>query len=156
MRHTASVTLVLAAIWLGNSGHYDALLLSFGVVSIVLVLWISHRMDVVDQESQPLHLTTKLPAYYLWLARKIVRSNIDVVVRAWRGPSAISPQFERIPAKQQSDIGRVIYANSINLTPGTLSVVVADDYILVHSLSREGMAELRGGEMGRRVCGLED
>jgi multicomponent Na+:H+ antiporter subunit E len=156
MRHTASVTLVLAAIWLGNSGHYDALLLSFGVVSIVLVLWITHRMDVVDHESQPLHLTTKLPAYYFWLFKKIVASNIDVVIRAWRGPSSISPQFERVPAPQKTDIGRVIYANSINLTPGTLSVVVEDDYILVHSLSGDGMAELKSGEMSRRVCGLEE
>ncbi|WP_372864078.1 Na+/H+ antiporter subunit E [Spongiibacter sp.] len=156
MRHTASVTLVLTAIWLANSGHYDALLLSFGAFSVVLVLWISHRMDVVDHESQPIHLTAKLPFYYLWLFQQIIRSNIDVVSRVWRGRSAISPQFEKVPAEQKTDIGRVIYANSINLTPGTLSVEVEDDYILVHSLSREGMAELKRGEMGRRVCGLEE
>ncbi len=156
MRHTASVTLVLTAIWLANSGHYDALLLSFGAFSVVLVLWISHRMDVVDHESQPIHLTAKLPLYYAWLLRQIILSNIDVVSRVWRGRSAISPQFEKVPAEQQTDIGRVIYANSINLTPGTLSVEVEDDYILVHSLSREGMAELKRGEMGRWVRGLED
>lgn len=155
MKHTASVTLVLTAIWLANSGHYTALLLGFGVVSIALVVWIGHRMDVVDHESQPLHLTRKLPGYYLWLLKNIIASNVDVVRRAWVGPSAISPQFETVPADQISDIGRVIYANSINLTPGTLSVEVDEDTILVHSLTREGMASLKSGEMNRRVCGLE-
>lgn len=155
MRHTVSVLLVLSVIWLANSGHYGPLLISFGVVSVLLSAWITHRMDVVDHESLPFHLSRKLPGYYLWLAKNIFTSNLDVVRRAWIGPSAISPQLERVPADQRSDLGRVIYANSINLTPGTLSVQVDDDAILVHALSKDGMDSLKGGEMGRRVCALE-
>lgn len=156
MRHTVSVLLVLSVIWLANSGHYGPLLLTFGVVSVLFSAWITHRMDVVDHESLPFHLSRKLPAYYLWLAKNIVISNLDVVRRAWLGRTAISPQFERVPADQRSDLGRVIYANSINLTPGTLSVEVEGKTILVHALSKAGMEQLQGGEMGRRVCALED
>ena len=60
-----------------------------------------------------------------------------------------------IGAHQQTELGRVILANSITLTPGTVSVKMEGDRILVHALSFEGAEEDLSGEMGRRVCGLE-
>ena len=130
MKHTLSISALLATIWLANSGHYTGLLLSFGAVSVALVVWICHRMDVVDHESQPIHLTRHLPRYYAWLAVQIVASNIDVVKRVWSGNSAISPGMRRFTVNQKTDIGRVIYANSINLTPGTIAVTLSDNEVL--------------------------
>ncbi|MGL6159126.1 Na+/H+ antiporter subunit E [Microbulbifer sp.] len=156
MRHTASVFLILAFIWLFNSGHYTALLLSLGLLSVAFVAWIAHRMDIVDRESQPIHLTLKLPGYYWWLFRKILAANLDVAVRAWRGPSAISPCIGSIPVNQTTDMGRVIYANSITLTPGTVAMRLDGDTIIVHALTREGLSELHSGEMERRVRELEE
>ncbi len=155
MRHTVSISAVLAVIWLANSGHYNALMMGFAVLSIALVVWISHRMDVVDHESQPIHLTKALPGYYRWLAWKIVLSNIDVVKRVWLGKTAVQPVTKVLPLPQKTDLGRVIYANSINLTPGTVSVDVGEDTVLVHALVPENIAELEGGEMSDRVSRLE-
>jgi len=155
MRHNISVFLILSLIWLMNSGHYSALLLSLGLLSVVFVLWIARRMDVVDHESQPVHLSGKLPGYWLWLSKKIVLSNLDVVIRIWRGPQAISPQVATLPADQGSDVGQVIYANSINLTPGTLSIELGEDDVLVHALTESSMAELQRGAMARRVRELD-
>lgn len=155
MRHTVSLAALLAVIWLANSGHYTPLLLCFGVLSVALVVWIGHRMDLVDHETQPLHLTFSLPSYYLWLAWKIVLSNIDVVRRVWLGSSAIEPVVKRLPLRQKTDMGRVIYANSINLTPGTIAVEVNDTDILVHALVPENISELETFEMSDRVSGLE-
>lgn len=146
---------MLVSIWLTNSGHYTGLLLGLGLFSVAFVVWVSHRMDVVDHESQPVHLTARLPGYYLWLGKRIMMSNIDVVVRIWRGNATISPCLEKLPATQKTDMGQVIYANSINLTPGTLSVELEDDCVLVHSLTQDGMSELQKGDMHNRVCELE-
>ena len=155
MKHTFSISTLLAIIWLANSGHYTGLLLALGAASVVLVVWLSHRMDVVDHESQPLHLTRHIPRYYLWLAVQIVISNIDVVKRVWSGNSSISPGMRRFPVSQKTDIGRVIYANSINLTPGTIAVELSDNEVLVHGLTQANLNDLDTGEMRRRVDQLE-
>ena len=57
----------------------------------------------------------------------------------------------RVKTSQTSDLGKVIYANSITLTPGTISVEVANDEILVHALSKGGAEDLLTGKMDRRV-----
>jgi multicomponent Na+:H+ antiporter subunit E len=156
MKYTVSVFCLLALFWLGNSGHYSPLLLGFGVFSVIFVVWVSHRMNVIDHESQPLHfLGRKLPGYYCWLVVKIIQSNLDVVSRVWRGNSAISPAEATLPMNLETPMGKVIYANSITLTPGTVAMDLGDDTVLVHALTESGVEELRGGEMLRRVSSLE-
>jgi len=156
MKHTVSVFLLLIFFWLINSGYYKPLLLSFGLFSAIFVVYLTHRMDVVDHESHPLHLfTLKLPSYYLWLVGQLIISNIDVVKRVWSGRNSISPCAAWLPLSQTTDIGRVIYANSITLTPGTVAMDLEDDRVYVHALSREGLEDLRAGEMDRRVSNLE-
>lgn len=155
MRHTVFLSLTLAVLWLVNSGHYNGLILCLGAVSIALIVWIAHKMDVVDEEAQPLNLSLKLPAYWLWLLKEIVVSNIDVVKHVWAGTGSIDPCVASLKISQKTDIGRVIYANSITLTPGTVSIDLQDDYVTVLALSREGMEALRKGEMDRRVSELE-
>ena len=156
MRHTIYLSLLLAAFWLLNSGHTSVLVLSLGMVSIILVLYIAHRMDVVDHEATPLHLTRKLPGFYAWLVKEIVLANISVVKHIWLGNKSISPTLATIRASQKTDIGKVIYANSITLTPGTVSVALEDDRIMVHALLRESIEDLQAGEMDRRVSQLEN
>jgi multicomponent Na+:H+ antiporter subunit E len=156
MRHTISLFLTLAAFWLLNSGHYTLLILSLGLISIALVLYIAHRMDVVDHESQPLHLTLRIPAYHLWLVKEGILSNISVVKHIWLGNESISPTLATIKASQKTDLGKVIYASSITLTPGTVAVDLAGDQIMVHALLREDIEALEAGEMDRRVSELEN
>ena len=156
MRHIIMLSLSLAAFWLASSGHYTALMLSLGVMSIALIVYIAHRMDVVDHEAQPLHLTLKMPAYYAWLIKQIFLSNLLVVKHIWLGNKSISPVFATITASQKTEIGKVIYANSITLTPGTVTVNLEDDKFLVHALLRESIEDLESGDMDRRVTQLEN
>lgn len=155
MKHSFSLFVLLVLLWLGNSGHYSPLILGLGLGSCVLVIWLSRLMKVVDHESQPLHLGRSLPGYLIWLVGKVVRSNADVVCHIWRGNRSISPCVARLPLDQSSDMGRVIYANSITLTPGTVAMDMDDGSVLVHALTEAGIVELREGEMNRRVVGLE-
>jgi multicomponent Na+:H+ antiporter subunit E len=154
--HIISLFLILVAFWLLNSGHYTLLILSLGLISIVLVLYVTHRMDVVDHESQPLYLTLRIPAFHLWLSKEIILANISVVKHIWLGNETISPVLTTIKASQKTDMGKVIYANSITLTPGTVAVDLAGDQITVHALLRENIEVLQAGEMDRRISRLED
>lgn len=156
-RHTISLFLTLALFWLLNSGHNTVLILILALASIVLVLIISHKMDVVDQESQPLYLTRnfKIYGYYLWLIKVIIQANIMVVKHIYLGQESISPSLKKIRLSQKTDMGKVIYANSITLTPGTVVVDLCGDELVVHGLRYKDIETLKNGEMDRRVTMLE-
>ncbi len=158
MRILLSLTVVLFGVWLLWSGHYSidrSLVLALGVVSCLTVVAIVRRMGIVDSEGHPVHLAARVLGYVPWLLLVIVRSNIDVALRILTPGMPISPTLVRTGTSQNHALGRVIYANSITLTPGTVSVEVEDDAILVHALSREGAEELLDGEMDRRVTAME-
>ena len=154
MRHTLFLLGGLAAVWFLLSGHTDPLLLGFGAVSCVLALLAARRLGVVDREGFPLHLWRRIPGYWLWLAVEIVKANIDVGRRILDPKLPIDPRVFEVPASQRSDLGRVIYANSITLTPGTIALDVRGDSILVHALTAEGQAALDTGAMDARVSAL--
>ena len=156
--HMVGLLIVLTGVWLGWSGIYLPMILGFGVLSLFLTVWISKRLGAIDDEGQPIN--PKLLGYAPWLIKEIVVANIDVIKRILSPDidKAISPTWTLVSAKQKTRLGRVLFANSITLTPGTVSVEVGDDKILVHALSQEGadaLAGEMGGEMGTRVCGLE-
>ena len=122
----------------------------------MLVVWLSRRMNIVDEEGVPLQLGLRPFIYYApWLLKEIVVANIDVTRRILHPRLPIRPTIVRVRASQKGDLGRVIYANSITLTPGTVSVDMEGDRITVHALSHEGAEEDMAGEMDRRVSKLE-
>ncbi|MEE9300975.1 MAG: Na+/H+ antiporter subunit E [Alphaproteobacteria bacterium] len=155
MAHTLSLFVVLYVTWLALSGHFEPFLLIAGAVCCAIVVAIARRMDVIDHEGHPVHLTWRLPFYWVWLFWQIVKANLDVVSRILNPKLPIDPVHEWVPCTQQSDLGRVIFANSITLTPGTVATEVRGDRIEVHALTSEGLEQLRKGEMDARVTSLE-
>ena len=142
-------------LWLALSGHFNPLLLSLGVLSATTVTFVSRRMGIIDAEGQPLGLIPGLLRYAPWLATKIVCACIDVAWRITRPSLPIQPTIIRVPANQQTVPGRVSFANSITLTPGTISLDVLEKEIEVHALTAESATDLESGEMGKRVEHLE-
>lgn len=147
---------ILAAFWMINSGYFKPLLLGFGVLSVAAVIALIWRMKNKDGESFPLIMPVwRLPGYLLWMAGQIIASNLDVAWRVWLGRSSISPVIFTTRASQKSEVGKVLYANSITMTPGTVTLSVHDDILEVHALTREAAEDLQRGEMDRRVTALE-
>ena len=142
-------------LWLALSGHFDPLLLSLGLLSAATVSFVSRRMGIIDAEGQPLELMPGLLRYAPWLAKEIVRACIDVAWRIVQPSLPIQPTIIRVPANQRTVTGRVSFANSITLTPGTISLDVLEKEIEVHALTAESAADLESGEMGKRVEHLE-
>ena len=153
--HSISLGLVLFGVWLLLSGFFEPLLLGLGVLSCVVVVSIANRMDVIDHEGHPNHLGWRILTYWLWLAVEIFKANLDVARRVLDPKLPIHPVLVRVKASQASELGQVIYANSITLTPGTVSMQVEGGEILVHAITREMAEDLEGGEMDRRVTAVE-
>ena len=149
------LSVVLAIVWLAWSGHYETLILAFGIGSIALTVYLSLALKVVDAEGQ--HLNLSLITYFPWLIKEIILANIDVIKRILSPQLLISPTWVKVEAVQKSRFYRVLFANSITLTPGTVSVLLDDGSILVHAVSKEGAESLleEGGDMGKKVCSYE-
>ena len=124
---TLALVAGLVLLWLFSSGFFIPLIIALGIASVGLVVWLAHRMDVVDHESHPVHMGIKGFSYFPWLVLEVIKSNWDVALAILKGNNAISPKILRITASQRSDVGRVTYANSITLTPGTVTMFVDKD-----------------------------
>ncbi len=150
-----SLVLTLFATWLLLSGVYEPFFIILGLISCVVAVGIGIRMDVVDHESHPIHLTRRFPGFLLWLAKEIVVANIDVSKQILKPRLDIHPRVIRLKPSQHDELGIVIYANSITLTPGTVTIDIDDGELVVHALTADSAADLQGGEMDRRVTALE-
>lgn len=151
MKRVLSLAVFLGALWWLLSGQTKPLLLGFGAASVALVVWFAHRMELVDRESHPVHLSGPLARFWTVLIREITVSNIDVV-RAILSPRLpIQPHFLRVRTRQPTDLGKVILANSITLTPGTVTVDVQGDELLVHALTEASGRAVEEGQLDRAV-----
>jgi multicomponent Na+:H+ antiporter subunit E len=151
-----SLASALFAFWLLLSGHYTAFLIAAGVGSALAVTWlVDRRMTIVDHEGHPHHLGFNALTYWPWLLWEIAKSAWDVIKVILAPRLSISPTLIRVPTSQASELGRVIYANSITLTPGTISLALDGEEILVHALTRAGAQGLASGEMDQRVTRFE-
>ncbi len=143
-----SYTVLLFVFWLLLSGHFSPLMLGLGLASVLLTMVLIRRMTLVDHESYPLHLSSKLPTFLAYISKAIIKANIDVIkLILTMKRSSVSPQMIEVDESLKTDLGAVIYANSITLTPGTVSVELTEDKILVHALTKEAADDLASGEM---------
>lgn len=134
MRYAFILTLAMIAAWLTLSGYFIPMILTFGVISIAIVLWMCARMGILDGETVP-YLTTPLTlSYYAWLFVEIIKANMQVVKAVLSPDLEVSPTMVKIPLNSDVDIAETMFANSITLTPGTVSVDMQPDHILVHAL----------------------
>ena len=147
----------LAALWLLMSGLFDKpLILAFGVASVGLAMLISVRMDRADGE-QLTYAIGILPAarYTLWLLWEIAKSNWTVTKLILSGREPDRQKLFMIPVTQKSDICQVVFANSITLTPGTITVEPENDQFIVHALEFDEATMDALADMDRRVTAVE-
>ena len=127
-----------------------------GVFSCILATVVAVRMGIADKEGHPFHLMPRALLYWPWLIIEIIKSAITVVKIIVNPKLPISPTMVTVSSTQTTDTGRVTYANSITLTPGTLSVDVYEDGdILVHALTAEGAEDVKAGVMDAKVTSFE-
>ncbi len=148
---------ILIFLWLAMSGLMKPQLLILGLLSVTLVAWMSRHMRVLQHRGELIYFRFfHILRYWAWLSKQIVLSNVDVTRRVFARELDIKPALRRITVTPNTEIGRVIYANSITLTPGTTAInFTVDGDIIVHALREDGLHELEAGEMAARIRDVE-
>ena len=155
MINAKSITLfiVLFGFWLLMSGYYTPLILSLGVISCLLCVYLTVKGKFLDNETLPIYFFPRLIQYTLWLIKEILKSNIQtakVIIMKSEEPELFS-----VKATQKTNEGKVTYANSITLTPGTVTTQIKNDIFEVHALTKDFGDEVRSSEMDKMVTWLE-
>jgi multicomponent Na+:H+ antiporter subunit E len=150
-----SAFLALYLFWLVLSGYFTPFLMSAGAACAIAVVWFARRMDVIDAEGHPVQLGWRIVVYWAWLSKEIVKSAWDVSRIIVNPRLPISPTLVSFKPSQKTTVGLVIHANSITLTPGTITIDAGKDEFLVHALTRAGAEGATTGDMDRRVSACE-
>ena len=148
--------LALAIAWLLWSGLFKPLLLGLGVLSCLLTYMIASRMGYFNNEYFKWKFAFRLLGYWLWLAREVFNSSVDVARVILHPKLPISPRVIDINSTSRNPLNQVILGNSITLTPGSLTLDLYEGVLRVHTLTEGSAKDLLEGEMDRRVAGLSD
>ena len=151
----ASLAVVLFAYWIGLSGHYTPFLLGAGALSACLCALLAVRMEVADEEGHPIDLLIGALTYWPWLGLEIAKSAWAVTKIILNPRLPVSPTMTKLNASQRTLAGLATYANSITLTPGTITTGVKGNVLTIHALVRENALDLEGGRMDLRVRHFE-
>jgi multicomponent Na+:H+ antiporter subunit E len=112
-------------------------------------------MDILDNEKHPIHLNLRIILYLPWLIKEIVIANIQVAKTIISRNMPLTLSVLKVRSSQKTELGQVIYGNSITLTPGTVTIGINKDIITVHALTLGTAFDLKSGEMDRRITNTE-
>jgi len=142
--------IVITALWLGLSGLYKTLMLSLMVVSLVLTMILAVRLKVIDREGVPYGRLPQFMIYWVWLVIEIFKANWSVIKAVLSADLKINPALVKVKTQCESDLAKTVFANSITLTPGTVTIAIEGGNMLVHALDEDDAGPGAFDEMDRR------
>jgi multicomponent Na+:H+ antiporter subunit E len=148
--------LLLIALWFTLSGFFKPLFIFFGVSSVFFCLYFVSKMQkAIGEEdkkySSPNYLSPRFIIYIMWLSKEMVKSSFSLATEMWREKPSVRPELAWIKHSMSKDEGIALYANSITLTPSTISIYTSDKEILVHAIHPDYMEDLRNFKMHDKV-----
>lgn len=148
---------LLFAFWIILNGRWTTeIAITGGVISALLYLFICKFMDYSPRkEWSCIRRMPGIVGYFIFLVGEIFVSAWATIRLIWSPKEVVQPELTSFRTKLRTDPGKVVLANSITMTPGTITVDIRDDQMLVHCLD-ESMAEgLENSEMEKRIIKLE-
>lgn len=148
----------LYALWLLLNGQWTTEIAVTGlVISVLLYLFICKFMDYSPKRDwEFFRRIPRLTAYIIYLIGEIFKSAWQTIVLIWSPKQIVEPEITSFRTKLKTGWGKVILANSITLTPGTITVDVRDDLMLVHCIDKSYGEGLEDSEMEHRVAHVEE
>jgi len=152
--------IILFAFWFIFSGRTDLFHLCLGLISVLTVIYFSKDLffnNNIKHGFKRFKEISRLPKYFLWLVYEIVNSNLYMLKLVFSRDinNAIDPVILEFDSSiLNDDLSRVLFASSITLTPGTLTVSLVDKHYIVHSISPKLVADLSAspGNMEKKVA----
>lgn len=161
MKTILALLVLLVAVWAVLSGHYstEPLVFALAVVSLVFVLFVSRRIDRVLGAAGPAFLVFgwlwRIPRYTLFMIRQVIAANLHVTRLLFDPRVQLAPRILHVRASQRTELARSFLANSITFTPGTVTLDLDGDRLLVHALDAVSASAVINGEMDRAASWLE-
>ena len=154
--HLLKVFTLIFIFWFLLSGMTNLLMIMLGLFSSFLVVWIINKMDLIDHEVSFHNFNIgKLIIYFFWLLREIIVSNLKVCLYIVTPNKKINPEIIKIKSSQNSEFANVLYANSITLTPGTVTINVDKNDFTVHTLDTQFKESLEKNIMDQKILSTE-
>ena len=144
---------ILFSLWLLMSGHYNVLIVSLGIISCAFCVYVAKRGKLIDYEGLPIFFMPRLLNYLIWLFKEILKSNLSTAKVIINGK--VEPETFTVKTSQVTDVAKVTYANSITLTPGTVTTKIQKGVFEVHALNSDFGNDVRTNEMDKKVTWLE-
>lgn len=113
------------------------------------------KLKIYSSNHERIKFNLRLPLYIPWLLKEIIKSNLHVARCILGSKNCIQPQTIRAKPSQKTNTGLAVHANSITLTPGTISVEIDEGEILVHALTNHTAQGIIDGDIDKRVSKLE-
>ena len=147
--------LILLLFWVVFSGRFDLFHLSLGMISCAIVAWFVSDLSIPNPRPVGIfRLWFNFLLYFPWLIWQILLANFHVMslVLSPNMMERIDPHILRFRSRIRDELGLVTFANSITLTPGTITVhISAYGDLSVHAIDKDSAAALPG-EMEARVA----
>jgi multicomponent Na+:H+ antiporter subunit E len=156
VRYVPGLTAALAAFWFALSGETAPLFVALGVASVLASLWLAGRLRILDRDASPYHRIVQHLLYLSWLLVEIVKANAVVILKVLGPRHGIDPAIVRVRSTARTNLGRALFANSITLTPGTVTADVDGDQLVVHALVRERAPPHSFAQMDRNAAKAAD
>lgn len=150
MSYLIGLGAALVALWATLSGQTDPLFVFFGGLSVLLALWLTAKLEIIDQDASPYHRWPVLSVFHTWLGVEIIKSNLQVIGAVLSPKPGIDPAMIDVKMTSQSDMAKTIFANAITLTPGTVTVDIDNGVLKVHALMGKNATFESFAEMERR------
>lgn len=141
--------------WGVVSAHHLAWNWWLGVASCLLVTGLAFKMRLVGAGHPPVRVYLKLPFYIVWLVWRIIAANVDVARRILSPRLPIAPRFIELKMKRPYELTKVLYANSVTLTPGTVTTAINGDTLRIHALSGQSARDLEDGTFEKKISWVE-
>ncbi len=148
---------LLFGFWVLLNGKWT---LEIGAVGVVVCLALYAFMCAYMGYSpkKEWKLVKRLPriaAYGLYLVCEVYKAAFDTIKLIWAPDKEVEPRLTTFRTRLKTDAGKVVLANSITMTPGTITVDMQDDVFLVHCLDRSFDMGQEGFDMETRIMGIE-
>jgi multicomponent Na+:H+ antiporter subunit E len=152
---------ILFAFWLLLSGRYQAKYIILGAISAALVTFLTNDLFYVVLQrgerlgvkpGQVLRQIWRFLLYIPWLLIQIVLANVQVACIVLNPKMPIEPGLLLFRTKMRKGIAQVTLANSITLTPGTITASLEDGNYIIHNLKPPLASSLVDGTMQNKVA----
>jgi len=142
-------TIGLFGLWVLLSGKLDAFHLSIGFLGAALIAWVNTEPQHLDEPPLP---HARLLLYWPWLFLEIVKSSLNITKIILDPKLPINPRLIQYPTNLGSNPAVVLLGNSITLTPGTVTIEVSSNELVIHALDDESSSGLESRDMERKIA----